>query len=307
MQGEKNKQRPSFPLMLYQILEDSEKQKTQAIVAWKDNGTSFHIYDPRAFNENILPRYSKKKTKTKFRSFQRQLNIYGFKMAKKSGVYRHKLFRRGDLNSISRIRPRPNGPKKRLNHQDENDDKIESTKFPNVKPPSLVSMDDEGFDFQQGASLISCKTVTTPLVSSIAAERLVSSEIGTGAIDIDKYCIPDAVDSTQVGNEINSAGEDILLDLIGVKNFTSPNDRDENTVTSEQNPNFQAMVEMDFSIPFGINTDSQNLGQGRRVCTIAGRGFDFDLFDDLDLDQIELCSCNGSGCYFKKYHTTRKV
>lgn len=95
----------TFPQTLHQILEDSINAGTEGIVAWEDDGASFHIFQPQAFNDLILPRYYKKRTK--FRSFQRQLNIYGFKMSKKSGVYQHPLFHRGDLQSVGRIRPIP--------------------------------------------------------------------------------------------------------------------------------------------------------------------------------------------------------
>lgn len=102
--NKKGKQKPSFPEMLYQILEDSEKEGTESVVGWEYDGTKFHVNKAKVFNETILPKYSGKKTL--FRSFQRQLNIYGFKMTKQSGVYYHALFRRGAPHELNRIRPR---------------------------------------------------------------------------------------------------------------------------------------------------------------------------------------------------------
>lgn len=141
-------QKPTFPEMVYQILEDSAREGTENIVAWDDNGTSFHIQKPREFNDAILPRYSRKKTK--FRSFQRQLNIYGFKMTKKSGTYRHELFRRGDFRAIFQIRPRST-LKRKTNDRDENDDEVKSSGCGSSSSssnmpltPSLVHSDDEG-------------------------------------------------------------------------------------------------------------------------------------------------------------------
>mmetsp|Transcript_21375 Transcript_21375/g.59443 ORF Transcript_21375/g.59443 Transcript_21375/m.59443 type:complete len:254 (+) Transcript_21375:556-1317(+) len=96
----------TFPQMLYQILEDSAEAGTDDIIAWDEDGASFHIVKPEAFNDSILPKYTKKRTK--FRSFQRQLNIYGFRMTKRPCVvYHHELFQRGDMVSINRIRPTP--------------------------------------------------------------------------------------------------------------------------------------------------------------------------------------------------------
>jgi len=91
--------------MLHQILEDSAKEGTENIISWDKNGASFQIFLPEVFNNSILPKYSKKQIK--FRSFQRQLNIYGFKMPKKSCVYHHELFQRGDMISMNRMRPVP--------------------------------------------------------------------------------------------------------------------------------------------------------------------------------------------------------
>ena len=79
------------------------------IISWEDKGRGFKVYAPRAFNEHVMPRYAQGKRKTRYRSFQRQLNIYGFRMEKKSGIYYHPSFYRGcDVASLRyRIRPNP--------------------------------------------------------------------------------------------------------------------------------------------------------------------------------------------------------
>ena len=102
--------------MVFKMLDDSEQEGTENIIGWEDDGTSFHTHKPKLFIDTILPKYSRKKTL--FRSFQRQLNIYGFKMTKKSGVYYHVLFRRDAPQNINEIRPRTQ-TKKKTNEQDE--------------------------------------------------------------------------------------------------------------------------------------------------------------------------------------------
>jgi len=126
----KNKGKLPFPVLLYRILEDvstaaenSMDTNNDPIISWEENGKGFKIHQPEVFNEMILPKYSRSKqgggngtarTKTKkktvYRSFQRQLNIYGFKMHKKSGIYYHAIFHRGcDVQTLSKkIRPTPN-------------------------------------------------------------------------------------------------------------------------------------------------------------------------------------------------------
>jgi len=106
----------SFPETLHRILDDvadgnvgmttSSSSAASEIISWEEMGKGFKIYQPKAFNETILPRYAKRQTR--YRSFQRQLNIYGFKMNKKSGIYHHEYFTRGDIHSLKKIRPAPN-------------------------------------------------------------------------------------------------------------------------------------------------------------------------------------------------------
>lgn len=78
-------------------------------------GRAFKVHDPDEFMK-MLPKYCIRQTK--FRSFQRQLNIYGFRQMKNKregcglsdgvvGSYFHKRFIRGDLMSCSKIRPPP--------------------------------------------------------------------------------------------------------------------------------------------------------------------------------------------------------
>jgi hypothetical protein len=154
--------------MVHQILEDAAREGHDSIVGWEKDGSSFHINEPHLFNDTILPRYSNKKTK--FRSFQRQLNIYGFKMTKKSGVYRHQLFRRGHMQSIRRIRPRATPSKKR----DYPDGSEKKTKRRSTYVPSALRLGDQvddGDEFQTNSPRECNELVTTPLLRSISMEN----------------------------------------------------------------------------------------------------------------------------------------
>jgi hypothetical protein len=67
------------------------------IVSWLPHGMAFRIHKPKDFAEHIMPKYFKK---IKYRSFQRQLHIYGFRQVKDknsadNGAHYHKLFVRG--------------------------------------------------------------------------------------------------------------------------------------------------------------------------------------------------------------------
>ena len=74
------------------MLSDAIQEENDAIVSWAAQGRAFRVHQPDKFAETILPRYF---NQTKFKSFQRQLHIYGFKRIRhgvNKGAYYHALF-----------------------------------------------------------------------------------------------------------------------------------------------------------------------------------------------------------------------
>jgi hypothetical protein len=90
--------RPSmFPITLHKMLQDAEQHDFQDIVSWSSNGGSFKVHKPLEFEDKLMPEYFN--LQTKYTSFQRQLNLYGFTRIHQGlnkGSYSHKLFRRQD-------------------------------------------------------------------------------------------------------------------------------------------------------------------------------------------------------------------
>jgi len=92
----------SFPFKLHHLLDEAEKNNRQwaSIISWTPSGRAFKIHKPKEFAALVMPRYF---DQTKYRSFQRQLYIYGFDRIRKSkttsdeeaGAYSHKLLVRG--------------------------------------------------------------------------------------------------------------------------------------------------------------------------------------------------------------------
>jgi hypothetical protein len=79
------KQQPevAFPVQLYKLLEDVETAGEIDIISWSDDGRSFLIYQPKVFASTWMPRYF---NQTKYKSFQRQLNLYNFHREPKGDI-----------------------------------------------------------------------------------------------------------------------------------------------------------------------------------------------------------------------------
>jgi hypothetical protein len=86
-----------FPWKLHEMLDDAEKDESfQSIMSWlPDRENAFRIHNSAAFVDLVMPKYFKQ---TKYKSFQRQLNIWGFcriTSGRDKGGYVHPCFIRG--------------------------------------------------------------------------------------------------------------------------------------------------------------------------------------------------------------------
>ena len=84
-----------FPWALHEMLDQAEEQGFTQFVSWNDDGTAFKVHDTKGFADYVAPMYFKQ---TKYKSFQRQLHLYGFTRIGKGklrGYRAHELFKRG--------------------------------------------------------------------------------------------------------------------------------------------------------------------------------------------------------------------
>lgn len=83
-----------FPVKLRAMLEESEAKGLSHIVSWEMEGTAFRVHDPEEFVKQIMGQWF---NQTKYKSFQRQLNLYGFNRVSRGpqkGCYIHEKFHR---------------------------------------------------------------------------------------------------------------------------------------------------------------------------------------------------------------------
>lgn len=87
--------RLAFPVRLFDMLAATEARGQASIVSWLSHGRAIRVHDPEAFVAQILPHYFRQ---SKITSFQRQLNVYGFRrivFGRDVGAYHHQCFLRG--------------------------------------------------------------------------------------------------------------------------------------------------------------------------------------------------------------------
>ena len=84
-----------FPLKLHEMLDQIEADGLAEVISWQPHGRCFVVHDPKRFSDSVMPTYFRQ---TKFASFQRQLNLYGFSRltsGRDKGGYFHELFLKG--------------------------------------------------------------------------------------------------------------------------------------------------------------------------------------------------------------------
>jgi hypothetical protein len=104
-----------FPQKLHQLLEETEKNGQWQVISWLPDGKSFKVHDKEEFIRKIMPAYF---DLTKYKSFQRNLNLWGFVTVPKGpekGKCSNSYFLRGFplyCQAMKRITIKGNGAKR---------------------------------------------------------------------------------------------------------------------------------------------------------------------------------------------------
>ena len=93
-----------FPEKLQRMLREAEDSGMTDVVSFFSHGRAFGVHDIDRFTAEIMPKYFKQ---SKWNSFARQLNLYGFQRISTgpdSGGYYHELFLKGRPNLCLHMR-----------------------------------------------------------------------------------------------------------------------------------------------------------------------------------------------------------
>jgi hypothetical protein len=97
-----------FPWKLHDMLADAERGNFQDSISWVQDGRAFKVHRSDDFVEKVMPNYF---DQTKYESFRRQLNLYGFQRVSRGefrGIYSHPFFIRRDRSLCQNISRRTN-------------------------------------------------------------------------------------------------------------------------------------------------------------------------------------------------------
>jgi hypothetical protein len=160
-----------FPEKLHEMLDSETSPAAQAVVSWLPHGRAFVVRKPKEFTSKIMPTYFRQ---TKLTSFQRQLNLYGFRRITQgadAGAYYHELFLRGRPSLSQRmVRQKVKG----TGHKQPADASSEPNLYalPAVHPEFTV---DDGNPVSAGAITASHVTGQVPGVYSSTSPRFTTA------------------------------------------------------------------------------------------------------------------------------------
>mmetsp|Transcript_31622 Transcript_31622/g.63871 ORF Transcript_31622/g.63871 Transcript_31622/m.63871 type:complete len:369 (+) Transcript_31622:122-1228(+) len=95
----------TFPFKLYHTIEWASDSEFSSALSWSPSGNAFVVHDREVVVEHIIPKFFDHK---KWRSFTRQLNLWGFKRELRGPDtegerYYHQFFNRGKLDELQLI------------------------------------------------------------------------------------------------------------------------------------------------------------------------------------------------------------
>lgn len=171
-----------FPMKLHQMLQEVEEQGNAHIVSWHLDGSSFRVPNQFKFVELVLPHYF---SQTQYRSFQRQVNHYGFERIVTGpfvGFYHHSLFLRDNKKLCHEMKRTSQKKTSSRLKTSKSWDIPTTTSNPVSRSNSISSMSEPGFVASNSKSISSTSTTSTTLIEPCLIDEDIF-EIETENID----------------------------------------------------------------------------------------------------------------------------
>jgi len=133
-----------FPWKLHEMLEIAEKEEFTNIVSWLPDHQSFKVYQIEVFVRDVMPKYFRQ---TKYKSFQRQLNMWGFERllsGPSKGGYLHQHFKRGQpalCRYMKRLKIKGTGNKKSVSSPLEPSSNTKTKNSTQLSPRHVISQE----------------------------------------------------------------------------------------------------------------------------------------------------------------------
>jgi hypothetical protein len=185
-----------FPVLLFRMLQSesasSADDHDHDVVSWSPKGTSFMIRKTEAFTERILPRYFGGTATKKYRSFQRQLNLYGFRGDSSASIgcwcsnYHHPKFVRDHPELVAGIQRKQQTKNKNTNKQQQVQVQVQSPPPKNVsaRKKQLTTIKEQQAEARRRMSLNTLASETE------AAAVVVASSLAAKSISNNKQAEP---------------------------------------------------------------------------------------------------------------------
>lgn len=173
-----------FPWKLHIMLDAMDETGDKSIVCWQPHGRAFMVHKPKDFVQEVMPHFF---NQTKYASFQRQLNLYGFSRlthGPDKGAYYHNCFVRGKRHLCKgMIRQKIKGTKvrKSLSPEDEPNFYTMSPTEIFISPGKVRQEDTKSIG--ESSSLHSCIDESSAPIKSSSAEESLFSFVSIAPLD----------------------------------------------------------------------------------------------------------------------------
>jgi hypothetical protein len=140
------------------MLDHMESDGDKSIACWQSHGRAFIVHKPKEFVIHVMPHFF---NQTKYASFQRQLNLYGFNRlthGRDKGAYFHACFVRGERDLCRKmIRQKIKGTKvrKTLSPEEEPNFYTMTGKLPNIPPEESLNEQHQQHSKMDGLTAVS--------------------------------------------------------------------------------------------------------------------------------------------------------